>query len=73
MACFAARAAGVLDGHNQIDLQADQLGGEIGEALGASLGIPPLDGDVVTIDVPEITKPLKERVKDGRERMATGR
>src|SRR5262249_20103335 len=59
--------------HNQVDLETDQLGREVGEAVGSSLGMPPLDGDVLAFQVPEVTKSLQECFNDEGRRIATRR
>ena len=43
---------------NDIDLEPDQLGGDFGEALAASLRPPILDRDIATFDPAEVAQPL---------------
>src|SRR5689334_9304426 len=45
---------------NDVDLQPDQLGCDLRNAIGASLGPPNLDRDVATFDPTEFAQPQKE-------------
>ena len=57
VACFAARTAGARR-DNDIDLQPDELGRDLGEALAASLRPAILDRDGATLDPAEFAQPL---------------
>jgi hypothetical protein len=51
---------GAADGHDDIDLERDQLGRQSGELLGLPLGIPVFDQEVAAFDVTEVTQSLME-------------
>ena len=51
---------GASGGHDDIDLERNQLGRKSGEPLGLPCGIPVFDQEVTTLDVPEVTQSLKE-------------
>ena len=51
---------GASGGHDDIDLERNQLGRKSGEPLGLPCGIPVFDQEVTTLDVPKVTQSLKE-------------
>ena len=48
---------------NDIDLEPDQFGGDLGEALAASLCPANLDRDIATVDPTKFAQPLNESGK----------
>ena len=50
VACRAARSRGS-EGHDEIGLEADELGGQIRKTLDVPVGGPGLDQDVATLDM----------------------
>ena len=48
-----------------VDLETDELGHELGNPVERSVRMPGLDGDALTIAVPELTQPLPERREEG--------
>jgi hypothetical protein len=50
-------------GENDIDLEPDQFGGDLGEALAASLCPANLDRDIATVDPTKFAQPLNESGK----------
>ncbi len=53
--------------NNDVNLEADQLGREVGEPLGPPLGISALDRDVLAFDVAELAKSLLECLDEWRD------
>ena len=51
-------------GHDDVHLEPEQLGREVGEPLGLPLRISILDDDVLALDVAEVAQPLAERLTD---------
>ena len=62
VACLAARAAGVLRGHDGINLERNQFGRKSGEPLGLPLGRSVFDHDVAALDLTELAQSLPERL-----------
>jgi len=50
--------------HDQVYLQADQIGGEVGESLGLGVTKAALDEDVLPFHVPVLSQALVERLGD---------
>ncbi len=50
---------------NDVYFQTDQLGGELGKLLGASLSVAELDGDVLAIDEIRRAQSLPKRLHPG--------
>src|SRR5439155_25884383 len=53
---------------DDIDVQADQFCGEVGKLLKTSLGVAKLDRDVLTLNIPQLTKSLAKRLHARRTR-----
>src|SRR6516165_2501769 len=54
-------------GHDDVDLESHELGGECGGSVGFPVAPSVLDGDVPSLDVAQLPQPLSERVfKAGR-------
>ena len=66
VACLAARAAGVPEGHDDINLERHQFGRQSGEAVVLPLGISIFDYEVATLDVTEVAQPLAEGLLEVR-------
>src|SRR5207247_10670246 len=52
-----------IDGDDHVDLEAHQLLRKVAEGLIAGSGESPFDRDVAAVLVPEVAKPLSERVE----------
>src|SRR5262249_3113257 len=50
--------------YDDIHVQADQFGGEAGEPVGLSFGIPELDGEILALDVAQLVQSLLKSLKD---------
>jgi hypothetical protein len=50
---------------NDIYFQTDQLGGELGKLLWASLSVAELDGDVLAVNQTQRAQPLPKRLHPG--------
>jgi hypothetical protein len=62
------RLPGGTDGHRAISdddvrLEADQLRRRDGHAIGLAPLVPPVDGEILSLDVGELTKPLANRLR----------
>ena len=53
-------------GDNDVDLEPHQLGREVGKPLSLSLRVPELEGDVLSLHIPEILQALREGHELGR-------
>jgi hypothetical protein len=60
VACLAARAARVIGGHDDINLERNQFGRKSGEPVELPLGIAEFDHEVAALDVTEVTQSLTE-------------
>jgi hypothetical protein len=54
--------------HENLDLQAHQLGGELGEALVASFRQAPLDGKIRSLSIAKLAHALQQAIVDGLQR-----
>jgi hypothetical protein len=52
--------------HDDVDLEAHQLGRQLGEPLVSPIGVSALDAEVPALHVPELAQPLEERVPQAR-------
>jgi hypothetical protein len=60
VAFFAARRIGV-DGHDQIDLAADEIGGQGGQPIGATLRVTSFDRHILSLDIAGLAQALAKR------------
>ena len=60
------RDRGVIARHDDVDLEAHQLGGEVGEPFGAPARQAPLDGDILALHIPELAQPLVKGARVSR-------
>ena len=65
VAFLAATAAGVAHRHDDVHLEPDQLGREVGQPLEPALRKSILDDDVLALDLAELPQALPERVEYG--------
>jgi hypothetical protein len=60
-------------GHDQIDVETNQLGRKLGETLGAAVGRTVVEDEVLTFDVAELSQALSEGIEIGGVRCRGGR
>src|SRR5262249_57074126 len=61
---FGGKGAGRTRRHDDVDLEPDQLGRKLREAIFVPLRPAVLDGDALALDVAEIAESLAERLED---------